>query len=870
MRHTYRLFGGIFILACATLAAQQAQPARSSASGVYTADQAAAGEKIYFEKCAACHGDDLGGRERAPALTGTAFVDAWSGKDLRQLLDRLESMPPTAPKSLSAAEYTALLAFMLRNAEMPSGSTALPTDRTQLARITFGRPTGAAAPAAAAAARNPATPAPTQPAPARPTAPTGGPSTTWPTYGGNLASQRYSPADQITKDNFSRLEIAWRLKTDFLGPRPDTLYSATPLVVGRVLYTTAGMRRAAIALDAVSGEMLWMHTEDEGRRGQNAPRNGAGRGLAYWASTDGSDRRVIYVTPGYRMLALDAKTGIPVPAFGKNGAVDLKLEADQEVDLDTAELGLNATALVVGDVIVVGVSHRPGGSPRTMRNAKGMVRGYDARTGKRLWIFHTVPKRGEFGYDTWLENSAEYNGNTGIWAQMSADAELGLVYVPVEMATGDYYGGNRPGNTLFADSLLALDVKTGRRKWHYQTVHHDVWDWDLACAPILFDMQMNGRTIKAIAQPTKHAFLFVFNRETGEPIWPIEERAVPQSDAPKERTSPTQPFPTKPLPFDRQGVTENDLNDLTPEIKAQALEVVKRYKMGPIFTPPVVSSLDGPLATLTLPSEVGGANWPGGSFDPETNHLYIHSHTQVFLNALVPSNPQQSDMGYVGGQARAGGAGAGARGAGPAGGAGAAPGAGAGRGAPGNAPQAAGAPAGAAPAAGGGRGGAAAGGRGAGPGGANVEGGGGGRGATVQGLPLIKPPYDRITAYNMNTGDIVWQKTHSSTPDDIKNHQLLRGLNLPRLGQPGRTFIGTLVTKTLVIAGEGGVHTNEAGKRVALLRAYDKRTGEDAGAVEMPNKQTASPMTYMIDGKQFIVLGVSGNDGAEILAYALP
>jgi quinoprotein glucose dehydrogenase len=647
-------------------------------------------------------------------------------------------------------------------------------------------------------------------------APPAGPSSAWSTYGGNLASHRYSPADQITKDNFSKLEIAWRLKTDFLGPRPDTLYSATPLVVDRVLYTTAGTRRAVIALDAARGEMLWMHTEDEGVRGQNAPRQGAGRGVAYWAS--GTDRRVIYVTPGYRMKALDARTGIPVPGFGKNGVVDLKLEMDQEVDLDTAELGLNATPLVVGDVIVVGAAHRPGSSPRTMRNAKGYVRGYDARTGKRLWIFHTIPQRGEFGYDTWLEGSAEYNGNTGVWAQMSADAELGLVYVPVEMPTGDYYGGNRPGNNLFADSLVALDVKTGKRKWHYQTVHHDVWDWDLACAPILFDMNMNGRTVKAIAQPTKQAFLFVFNRETGEPIWPIEERPVPQSEVPKERTSPTQPFPTKPAAFDLQGITENDLLDLTPALKAEAIEVAKRYKMGPIFTPPVVSSLDGPLATLQVPAEVGGANWPGGSFDPESNHLYVHSHRAVYLNALVPANPAQSDMGYVAGQARAGGAGARVGGAG------------------------------------GGRGGGA----------------GGGRGGTVQGLPLLKPPYDQITAYNMNTGDIVWQKTHSSTPDEIRNHAALKGLNLPRLGQPGRTFIGVLTTKNLLIAGEGGVHTNAAGRRVALLRAYDKLTGEDAGAVEMPNKQTGSPMSYQIDGKQFIVLAVSGSDGAELLAYTLP
>ena len=633
---------------------------------------------------------------------------------------------------------------------------------------------------------------------------TAAPITEWPTYGSNLASHRYSPADQITQDNFNKLELAWRLKTDFLGPRPDTLYSATPLLVDRVLYTTAGMRRAVIALNPATGEMIWMHAEDEGVRGQNAIRTGAGRGVAYWAGPNGADRRIIYVTPGYRMLALDAKTGIPIPTFGRSGAVDLKLEADQEIDLNTGEMGLNATPLIVGDVIVVGVAHRPGSAPRTMRNAKGSVRGYDVRSGKRLWIFHTIPKAGEFGYDTWLENSAEINGNTGVWAQMSADAELGLVYVPVEMPTGDYYGGHRPGDALFADSVVALDYRTGKRKWHFQTVHHDLWDWDLACAPMLFDMTVNGRTVKALAQPTKHAFLFVLNRETGEPIWPIEERPVPQSDVPKERTSPTQPFPTRPAPFDLHGITENDLLDLTPALKAEALEVVKRYKMGPIFTPPVVSRLEGPLATMQVPSEVGGANWPGGSFDPESNFLYIHSHTNVYLNGLVPpASPAQSDMAYVAGQAR---------------------------------------------------------GAGAGP----------GRGATVQGLPILKPPYDRITAYNMNTGDIVWQKTHSSTPDDIRNHPALKGLTLPRLGQPGRTFIGVLTTKNLLIAGEGGVHTNVAGRRVALLRAYDKLTGADVGAVEMPAKQTGSPMSYQIDGKQFIVLAVSGNDGAELLAYALP
>jgi quinoprotein glucose dehydrogenase len=817
MRH---VIGGVVALACATLAAQQLSQPRSSLSGVFTAEQATSGEKIYFDKCSSCHGADLAGVERAPALTGSVFNEAWQGQDLQKLRARVAAMPPDTPGSLSDGDAAALVAFLLRASGMPAGREPLPRDAAQLASIVFGqvRAGGGAGTPARVAGPAGATPSATTPA---------APAAEWTTYGGTLASGRYSAADQINKDNFNRLQLVWRLKTDFLGPRPDTLYSATPLVIGRVLYTTAGMRRAAIALNAATGEMLWMHAEDEGKRGDSAPRNGAGRGLSYWSSADGADRRIIYVTPGYRMVALDAATGRPVQSFGRDGVVDLKLEDDQTIDLVTGELGLNATPLVVGDVIVVGAALRPGGAPRTMNNQKGYVRGYDARTGKRLWIFHTIPRKGEFGYETWLDGSAERNGNTGAWAQMSADPELGLVYVPTEMATGDYYGGHRPGNTLFADTLLALDVKTGVRKWHYQTVHRDVWDWDLPAAPMLFDMNVNGRRVKALAQPTKSAFLFVLNRETGEPIWPIEERPVPQSDVPMERSSHTQPFPTKPAPFDRQGIAENDLIDLTPALKAEALEVSKRYKMGPIFTPPVRSSLEGPLATLQVPGDVGGANWPGGAMDPESNYLYIHSHTAIYLNALIPGNPAQSDMAFTSGQAR---------------------------------------PAGAPPPP---RPAAVEGAEGAGGGG--VGGGRGRGGANVQGLPLIKPPYDRITAYDMNTGDMVWQKPHSSTPDDIRNHPALKGVNVsPRLGQPGRTFIGVLATKTLLIAGEGGVHTNEAGRRVALLRAYDKRTGEDVGAVEMPEKQTGSPMTYVVNGKQYIVVAVSGNQGAEILAYALP
>jgi quinoprotein glucose dehydrogenase len=686
----------------------------------------------------------------------------------------------------------------------------------------------------------------------------------WATYGGNLASHRYSPADQINKDNFKNLRIAWRMNTNFLGPNPDNLYSATPLYVNGVLYTTAGTRRAAVALNPGTGEMLWMHTEDEGPRGDAAPRRGAGRGLSYWSSPDGSDQRILYVTPGYRMIALNAKTGEVVRSFGKDGAVDLKMDNDQEYDLTTAAVGLNATPLVAGDVIVVGAAHFAATSPNTRPTAKGFIRGFDAKTGKRLWIFHTIPTKGEFGYETWLDGSAEKNGNVGAWAQMSADLDLGLVYVPTEMAATDYYGVNRPGSGLFGESIVALDLKTGKRKWHFQTIHHGLWDWDLPCAPMLYDAQIGGRTVKALAQPTKSAFLFVLNRETGEAIWPIEERAVPQSNVPGEKTNPTQPFPTKPPAFDRQGISIDDLIDFTPELRAQAVEQSKAYKLGPLYTPPGLSTPDAPIATLMLPSEVGGANWPGGSFDPETNRLYIHSHTNIYSLANINEDISRPSPTNVAGTLRGGppAAGApageveGAPAAGPRGGGGG------GRAGGGGAPPA----------------GAPAGGRGAGAPPAAAQGGGRGGGGqrggtTVQGLPIVKPPYDRITAYDMNSGTILWQKTHSSTPDNIKNNAALRGLDLPRLGQPGRTFIGVLTTKTLVIAGEGGVHTNAQGQVVALLRAYDKNTGEDvAGEVNMPAKQTGSPMSYVHNGKQYIVIAVSGqgNAGGEILAYALP
>ena len=414
----------------------------------------------------------------------------------------------------------------------------------------------------------------------------------WRTYGADLGHTRYSPLDQINAANFKDLEVAWRFKTNNLGPRPEYQFEGTPLMASGVLYSTAGTRRAVVALDAATGELLWTYGEHEGKRSDDAPRQLSGRGLAYW--TDGKEERILYVTPGYQLVALNAKTGAPVPGFGSTGVVDLKRDDDQEIDPITGEVGLHSTPIVAKDTVIVGAAHRSGGVPRSMKNVKGYVRGFDVRTGKRLWIFHTIPKPGEYGLETWEKDSWAYTGNTGVWGQISVDEELGIAYLPVELPTGDYYGGHRPGNNLFAESLVAVDLKTGQRKWHFQLVHHGIWDMDIPCAPILCDINVNGHMVKAVAQPTKQAFLYVFDRVTGKPIWPIDERPVPKGDVPGEQYSPTQPFPTKPPAYDRQGVTLDDLIDFTPELHAQAVKLVAKYKIGPIFTPPVVSKREGP------------------------------------------------------------------------------------------------------------------------------------------------------------------------------------------------------------------------------------------------------------------------------------
>ena len=661
---------------------------------------------------------------------------------------------------------------------------------------------------------------------------TGAPDGEWRTYGGDLGNTRYSALDQITAENFSDLELAWRFKTDFLGPRPEFRFESTPLMANGVLYSTAGSRRMVVALDAATGELLWVWRLDEGERGRAAPRQLSGRGLAYW--TDGSAERIVYVTPGYRLVALDTATGRPDPAFGQGGMVDLKRDNDQDIDLVTGEVGLHAAPVVARDVVIVGAAHRTGGNPRSRANVKGYVRGYDVRTGERLWIFHTIPRPGQLGRETWLNDSAVYTGNTGVWAQISVDAELGIAYLPVEAATGDYYGGNRPGANLFAESLVAVDLYTGERKWHFQLVHHGIWDHDIPCAPMLIDITVDGRPVKAVAQPSKQAFLYVFDRETGEPIWPIEERPVPQGDVPGEWYSPTQPFPTRPPAYDRQGVAVDDLIDFTPELRAQALEVASHYKLGPLFTPPVISRIEGPLGTLLAPAMGGGTNWPGGSYDPQTQILYVSSNSSLGRLGIVPPAPGQSDLEYIQGDAitgprRTGGAGSQAGGGQ-------------------RVVSASSSPA------------------------AQVVPGGPTRGdlnLTVQGLPLLKPPYGIISAIDMNRGEILWQIPHGRTPDHIRNHPALAGLDIGPTGQPGRS-VGTLVTSTLLIAGEGQSTVTETGARGAMLRAYDKATGTEAGAVYLPAPQSGSPMTYMLDGEQYIVLAVSGsNYSGELLAYKL-
>ena len=623
----------------------------------------------------------------------------------------------------------------------------------------------------------------------------------WRYWGGDEASTRYSPLDQIDAKNAGKLEVAWRWYAANYGPEPDFIYRCTPIKVGNRLYAVAGQRRTVVALDAATGETLWMWRMAEEPRWQASTRKNYGKGLAY-ADVDG--RGVLYlITPGYYLVALDADTGQPIPSFGINGIVDLHLGLGKyPVEADTGTLAsgditASSPPIVVNGVVVVGNSHDRGYYPERKENIPGHVRGYDVKTGRMLWRFHVLPQPGEPGHDTWEGDSWTYTGNISAWAPLSADSKRGLVFIPTDTPTNDYYGGHRHGANLYGTSLIALDAKTGKRVWHFQMVHHDIWNYDNPDAPHLVDITVGGRKIPAVAAVTKQGFTYVFNRETGEPVWPIEERKVPQSDTPYEKTWPTQPFPTKPPAFEIQGITDDDLIDFTPEIKKQALEIAHQYRMGPLFLPPSLwAAPDGTKGAFNVPGANGGANIPGGAaVDPETGILYVATERGHSVLSLIPGSErgktiggENSNMHYV------------------------------------------------------------------------SRGPGGIRGP--QGLPLFKPPFGSIVAIDLNTGEHLWRVPDGDTPASVKNHPALKGVTLPVTGK--ETHANVLVTKSLLFYGEGrGADP--------WLHALDKKTGKEVARVEIPATTNTAPMTYMHNGRQYIVLSVAGPEHpAELVALALP
>jgi len=609
----------------------------------------------------------------------------------------------------------------------------------------------------------------------------------WYVWGGDPGSTRYSDLSGIDASNVGDLEIAWRWKMDNYGPSPEFRSQTVPLMVDGMLLATAGMNRDVVAIDAATGQTLWMYRHDEGERAERSPRHNSGRGVAYWEDEAGRGR-VVTVTPGFHLVALDADTGRPVPGFGTEGVVDLMegLRVPEGVD-PVGMVGNSSPPVIANDVIVVGPAFLTGFRPVSMKNVKGDISGYDVRTGERIWTFQTIPEPGEPGYETWENGSAEYTGNVGVWPPFSADPELGLVYLPVEAPTNDLYGGHRPGDNLYSSSLVALDIRTGEMAWYYQLIHHDIWDYDMPSAPILVDVDVEGRgPSRLVVALTKQGWAFVFDRVTGEPIWPIEERTVPPSDVPGERASPTQPFPTKPAPFDLQGVSVDDVIDFTPELRAEALEILERYRLGPLYTPPSVLTDDN-FGTLMVPGALGAAAWEGGAVDVETGVLYVGSSTVVTAVALAP-DADASDMDFI---------------------------------------QSADA-----------------------------------RTPNVRGLPIVKPPYGRITAIDLETGDQLWMIPNGDTPRSIREHEALAGLEIPRTGKSTRA--GTLVTRTLLFAGEGWGGD-------PWLRAIDKATGAIVHEIELPGTQNGHPITYEVDGRQFIALSVGGPGQApEIVALALP
>ncbi|MEZ5418240.1 MAG: PQQ-binding-like beta-propeller repeat protein [Vicinamibacterales bacterium] len=614
----------------------------------------------------------------------------------------------------------------------------------------------------------------------------------WLHHGGDAASTKYAPLDQITAANVSRLQVAWRrpgVDPALRTAHPDLVvpqnYRSTPLKADGLLFATSAIGLAE-AFDPATGATVWAQAAEADDLGGA----GASRNVAYWRGPQGG--RVLTVRGRY-LYALDARTGRPADGFGVAGRVDLMAGLAAKV---TSFRWSAPGPLVVGDVVIVGgQGWTDSGTQADI--PPGDVRAFDVRSGALRWTFHVVPRPGDPGIESWENRSWRDTGNAKAWSLMSADEELGLVYLPLSSAANEWYGGQRPGANLFSDSLVCLDAATGALKWHYQTVHHDLWDYDNPTAPVLADITVNGRRIKAVVQVTKQAFAFVFDRVTGEPVWPIEERPVPKSPVPGEWTAPTQPFPTKPAPFDRQGLTDDDLIDFTPELKAEAREIAKQWTIGPMFTPPTVEGTapGEKKGTMYLPGWVGGANWGGAALDPETGTLYVPSVTFPWLGALVKGSGRFT---YVQTRKRLD--------------------------------------------------------REPGPG--------------PRGLPITKPPYGRITAIDLHSGDHRWMVPNGDGP---RGHPALKDLNLPPLGQPGRA--APLVTKTLLFVTEGSaaglsVPPGGGGPR---MRAYDKRTGAVVAVIPLPAGATGAPMTYLHEGRQYVVVAVADIDHApELVALALP
>jgi quinoprotein glucose dehydrogenase len=683
----------------------------------------------------------------------------------------------------------------------------------------------------------------------------------WRYWGGDAWSTRYSALDQINASNFNSLQVAWQWNSGAFGS--DEYYRTTPIYANGRLFTVATTRRVATAIDPDNGETLWMWRLDEGIRWQKAPRQFAGRGLSYW--TDGRDERVIVVTPGYHLASLDAKTGVPDPKFGKNGVVDLmdglglplvplavddsgpliisdaapyrkatpgekwdpvtKTGADGTTGIDPSlgQIANSSPGVVVGDVFVVGNSAIHGYYPIRTHNLPGFVRGFDIRTGKQLWKFNLIPQPGEFGAETWKNGSkigTEGVGKVDPWATWSADPELGLVYVPTGMPLMDEYGGHRPGDNLYGNSLVAIDVKTGKRKWHFQMVHHDIWDYDTPMAPNLVDITVNGRRRKAIAQTTKQGWVYTFDRETGEPIWPMPETPVLQSEVPGEQTSKTQPIPSKPAPYSQQGLVEADLIDYTPAIRDSAIKLAKKCRMGPYYIPG--STTDGKSqynCSWYAPGASGGVNIDGGgAVDPETGMLYVGSQTG--MSTIQLQKDPCSEFRYSSIHDNCG-----LIGALPA-------------------------PPGYKPA-------------------SERAGGFDNRdsGSRIGEISIVKPKeYGGITAYDMNSGDKKWWAPNVGMIPQTSKDPLFAGVTLPPLGGRGQAQI--ITTKTLVIYGAGR-NGGVPGKGPELY-AVDKATGKQVGAVKIPAKTTAVPMTFLHKGRQYIVFAIGAGSNTSLVALTLP